>query len=73
MNGSLHQADPKQCWNCGELGTYQSGCKMGCSPCDVTWMPWSSSSIAGRDEASWNGILIECVDFTRPDALSCPA
>jgi hypothetical protein len=73
MRRSQQEADPKLCWSCGEPGTYLSGSQMYCPKCDVAWMPWSSSSIAGLDEARWNGILIECVDFTKPDALSCPA
>jgi len=66
------KADPKLCWSCGELGSCLVSSKMHCPRCDVTWMPWASS-MAGPGEVWWNGKLVECVDFSRPGALSCPA
>lgn len=73
MSGGQQGADPKLCWNCGKLGSFLVGSQMYCPKCDVRWMPWSSSSVIGLDEAHWDGMLIECVDFTKPDALNCPA
>lgn len=64
--------DPKLCWSCGERGSHLSGSQMHCPGCDVTWMP-RSSSIANLKQVWWNGMLVECMDFTGPGALSCPA
>jgi len=72
VSESWRQADHKLCWSCGERGSYLSGSRMHCSVCDVTWMP-RSSSIADLDATWWNGKRIECIDFTKPGALSCPA
>jgi hypothetical protein len=55
------------------MGTFGTGIQIYCSKCDVTWMPSSSSLIMDLDETHWEGMLIECVDFTKPGALSCPA
>lgn len=73
MSKGRQGADPKLCWNCGELRSFLSGIQIYCSKCDVTWMPGSSSLIINPDKTHWEGMLIECVDFTKPDALSCPA
>ena len=72
MNENKHQADPKLCWLCGAQGSYLVSSKMHCPGCDVTWMPWSTSMV-GPAEVWWNGKLVECIDFTKPGALSCPA
>jgi uncharacterized membrane protein len=73
MRGGQERADRMLCWICGELGNFLVDSQMYCRRCDVTWVPWSSSSMVNLDQARWNGLLIECVDFTKPDALSCPA
>jgi hypothetical protein len=73
MRGREQGGDRRLCWNCGEMGSFLIDSQMYCQECDVTWMPWLSSSIINLAEAHWGGLLIECVDFTKPDALSCPA
>jgi hypothetical protein len=73
MSGDQQGPDRRLCWNCGEVGSFLVGSQMYCRKCDVTWVPCSSSSIIKLDEAHWDGLLIECVDFTKLDALSCPA
>jgi hypothetical protein len=73
MSRGQQGTDRTLCWNCGEAGSFLFGSQMYCRKCDVTWMPWSSESIINLDEAHWDGRVVECVDFTEPNALSCPA
>lgn len=73
MSADQQGADPKLCWNCGELGSLRVGSQMHCPKCDVMWMLCSSSLIISRDGLKWDGMPVEFVDFTKPDALSCPA
>jgi hypothetical protein len=73
MPRTQQEADPKLCWNCGELGRYAAGVQIHCLACDVMWIPSSSVSVPDLDETRWQGAVIECVDFTKPGALSSPA
>ena len=73
MSGSQRQADPKLCWNCGERGVAGVGSRMTCSECDVTWMPWSAAARGDPAHVFWLGQIIDCVDFSQPEALGAPA
>jgi hypothetical protein len=73
MSGSQPKGDRGLCWNCGKLGAYAGGWRMTCSACEVSWMPWSSASRDDPNPVCWMGTVIDCVDFTRPEALGAPA
>jgi hypothetical protein len=72
MSGG-QRTDSKLCWNCGELGRFVAGIQIYCSNCDVSWTPGPPLSMINLDKTIWEGALIDCVDFTKPGALSCPA
>ena len=73
MSGSQHEADLDLCWNCGKRGTSSAGSRMACPGCEVTWMPWSSVARGDPNHVCWMGKVINCVDFTEPQALGAPA
>jgi hypothetical protein len=73
MSGSEQKADPNLCWNCGKPGTVRLGWRMTCPECEVTWMPWSSDVRGDPGNVCWMGWVIDCVDFTKPEALAAPA
>ena len=73
LSGGQRKADPKLCWNCGERGASSLGSRMSCPECEVTWMPWSSAPHGDPNRVCWMGKVIDCVDFTKPEALGAPA
>jgi hypothetical protein len=73
MSGSQQKGDRGLCWNCGKLGAYAGGWRMTCLGCEVSWMPWSPAPGGDLNRVCWMGNVIDCVDFTKPEALGAPA
>lgn len=73
MSGSPQKGDRGLCWNCGKLGAYVGSWRMTCSGCEVSWTPWGSAPRGDQNLVCWMGTVIDCVDFTRPEALGAPA
>jgi hypothetical protein len=73
MIGSQQEADPELCWNCGKQGAPGIDSRMICPQCEVTWMPWSSAARGDPNRVCWEGTVIDCVDFTKPETLGAPA
>jgi hypothetical protein len=73
MSGSQQKGDRGLCWNCGKLGSYLGSWRMTCSGCEVSWTPWGSAPRDGQNLVCWMGTVIDCVDFTKPEALGAPA
>jgi len=73
MSGSQQKCYQGQCWNCGKPGAYAGGWRMTCAGCEVNWMGWSSAPRGDPNHVCWMGKIIDCVDFTRPEALGAPA
>ena len=73
MSGSQQKGYRDLCWNCGQPGAYAGGWRMTRSGCEVAWMPWSQGPRGDPNRVCWMGTVIDCVDFTRPEALSAPA
>ncbi len=73
MSGSQQKCYQGLCWNCGERGTYAGGWRITCPGCEVSWMGWSPAPRGDKNQLCWMGKMIDCVDFTRPEALGAPA
>jgi len=73
MSGRERGADPNLCWNCGKRGARRAASRMTCPECEVTWVQSSSAARGDPNHVCWMGKLIDCVDFTKPEALGAPA
>ena len=73
MSEGQHEADRDRCWNCGKRGAAGADGRMTCPRCEVTWMPWWSTARGDPNHVCWMGKVLDCVDFTKPQALGAPA
>jgi len=60
------------CWNCGKEGSPYVGSKRICYECDVIWFPIVTNTARLNTKVVHGGEVLEVIDFSEPDAPSCP-
>lgn len=61
-----------KCWNCGQDGKPYVGSKRICEDCQVIWFPIITNPRKLNDKVVHGSEVLDTVDFSDPDAPSCP-